>query len=192
MSITVKLDLKPLGNALLFMSEQQRQTSLRWALNKAMDGMFTTAKRGIGKEANIASGDIAKAMHKFPAAGGALSAEVRVTDRWYPGGYPQFRARQGGGGATFTPWKGHAEYVAHGFIATMKSGHRSVFVRMGKKRLPIEDVGWGPNPAREMVREDHGHTIPEEINKIAQLRFGTEFERQYDRIVSAAKAKFGL
>lgn len=189
-AIKIKLDLKPLGMALDFMSSQQRDFAMRDALNRAMDGMFTTAKRGIAKEANIAIGDISRAMHKNPAQGGGLSAEVRVTDRWYPGGYRQFGAKQGGSGTTFTPWKGHAEFVAHGFVATMKSGHRSVFVRVGKKRLPIGDVGWGPNPAREMVREDKPtHT---EVMNIAQVRFQARFEYQYDRIVLQAKAKFGL
>lgn len=197
-TIRVKLDLKPLGNALAFMGTETREFALRDALNRAMDGMFTTAKRDIAKEANITVGDISRALSKFPASGGGLSAEVRATDRWYPGGYKQFGARQGGSGTSFTPWKGHTEMVKGGFIATMKSGHTSVFVRIkpaqrrGKNRswLPIADVGWGPNPAREMVREDkptHLH-----IQRIAQERFELRFAYQYDRVVARAKAKFGL
>lgn len=191
-TLKIKLDLKPLGDAFTFMSTQQREFAMRDALNRTVDKMFTVAKRGIAKEANIAIGDIAKGMTKIGAAGGALSAEVKVTDRWYPGGYKQFAARQGGGGSTFTPWKGHAEYVNHGFIASMRSGHRSIFVRMGKKRLPIEDVGWGPNPAKEMVREDHGHVVPKEISDAARLVFATRFAYQYERVVAQAKAKYGL
>ncbi len=190
MTIRIKLDLKPLGNALVFMGTETRQAALRDALNRAMDGMFTTAKRGIAKHANIAIGDIARGMRKIPAGGGGLSAEVKVTDRWYPGGYKQFGARQGGAGSTFTPWKGHAEFVKHGFIATMKSGHRSVFVRLGKKRLPIEDVGWGPNPARELEREDMPTRA--EVHLVAQQRFQLRFEYQYNRVIDRAKAKFGL
>ena len=199
--IRVKLDLKPLGNALLYMSTAQREQAIRDALNRSMDKMFTTAKREINKEANITISDIARALKKHPASGGALSAEVVAKDRWYPGGYKPFGARQSmgrGGGTSFTPWKGHTEVVKGGFIATMKSGHTSVFVRIkpaqrrGKNRswLPIKDVGWGPNPAKEMVREDK--PTPHQIRMAAQAVFNDRFARSYERVVAQAKAKFGL
>ena len=36
------------------------------------------------------------------------------------------------------------------FIATMKNGHRGVFIRSGKKRLPIREL-FGPNPAHDIT-----------------------------------------
>lgn len=190
--IQIKLNLRPLGSALAYMSEETRNFALRDALNRSMDAMFTTGKRGIAREANITVGDIGRELHKFPAAGGGLQAEVRAIGKWRAASYTPFAARQNSTGAAFTPWKGHREQVDHGFIATMRSGHTSIFVRIGKKRLPIGDVGWGPNVAREMVREDHGHTVPKEMQERAQYVFAQRFAYQYERVVAQAKAKFGL
>ena len=192
MQIKIKLDLNPLGNAVLFLGTDVREFAMRDALNRAMDGMYTTAKTGIAATANIAVGDIAKTMTKFPAAGGGLSAEVRVVSTWFSASYARFGARRDGAGASFQPWKDKREMIAGGFVATMKSGHESIFKRTGKGRLPIADVGWGPNPARELAREDHGHRLPTEVSLAAQARFSARFAYQYERSVSKAKSKFGL
>lgn len=193
MTIRITLNLRPLGSALAYMGEETRNFAIRDALNRSMDAMFTTGKRAIGREANITVGDIGRALHKFPAAGGSMQAEVRAIGKWMAASYKPFAARQNSTGAAFTPWKGHREQVDHGFIATMKSGHQSIFVRInGNKHLKIGDVGWGPNVAREMVREDHGHTVPKEMQERAQAVFATRFAYQYERVVAKAKAQFGL
>lgn len=194
--IQVHIDLKPLSKALRYMSDKQRSFAISDALNRAMDGMFTTGKRAIPQQANVAQGDVARAMIKIPAKRGGLIAVVQATERWLPASYSRFRARQSGSGASFTPWKG-TQTIKGGFIATMPSGHTSIFkrgptTRRGRNRsaLPIHDVGWGPNIAVEMVRPDQ--PAAQAIRAVASERFMSRFASNFERITGEAKAKFGL
>lgn len=186
--LQVNVDLKPLRGALLMMSKEAGDFAIRDALTRTRDRVYTVAKREIAKTANIAISDIAKAMHKGPVS--TEGTYIMVKDRWYPGGYRQFRASQSGFGASFTPWKGSRQTIKSGFIAEMKSGHTSIFKRVGKSRLPIADVGWGPNPAREFVRPDS--QTPVVVQMEAARVFQSRFKYQYQRAVSKAKAAYGL
>ena len=47
----------------------------------------------------------------------------------------------------------------HAFIAQTKSGHKGVFIRTGKERLPIREL-YGPNPAHDVTNN------PEEFTKV--------------------------
>lgn len=192
--LRLRVTVRPstLPSAFRAMADEARTFAMRGALNKSMDKVFTLAKREISKEANIGVSAIASGMRKRPASGGSLVAKVTNTNRFFPGGWPQFAARQTSRGAAFTPWRDQREYVAGGFVATMRSGHKSIFKRVRKSRLPIADVGWGPNPAREMLREDHGYTIVPQMERVATETFSTEFPRLYAVMVAKIKARYGL
>lgn len=192
LQVRVKIRPDTLPKALRAMGDEAREFVMRGALNKSMDRVYTVAKREIAKRANIRVGEIAAGMRKRPASGGSLVARVTNTNRFFPGGYPQFTPRQTSRGASFSPWKDQREHVTGGFLATMKSGHHSIFKRVRKSRLPIADVGWGPNPAKEMVREDHGYVVVPEIHKVASATFNAEFTRLYGVMVAKIKGRYGL
>lgn len=52
-------------------------------------------------------------------------------------GYP---ARQTKKGVSVEVNRGKRTLIAHAFVATLKSGHKGVFVREGKARLPIREL----------------------------------------------------
>lgn len=184
------------------MSTGERDMVIGRSLNKTVDRMFTVGKRAIGQEANISQGDIGSRMRKVKTGTGGLQVSLIATSRWFAASYAQFNMSQSSTGAAFTPWRGHREKIAHGFIATLSSGHQSIFTRIGPKRMmtrgryagqmrqAIHDVGWGPNVAREMVRP--GKRPEMEIQSTAAITFNTEFARQYELLVMKAKAKYGL
>jgi hypothetical protein len=58
----------------------------------------------------------------------------------------EFRsARQAGAGVRVNVW-GRAQIIQGAFIATMPTGHRGVYRRKGRSRLPIKEL-WGPTIA---------------------------------------------
>lgn len=191
-TVRIETNLEQVAKALSFIGSGVREKVLRISLNTAMDRGFTVAKREIGKQANITLKDIAAGMQKIPASAGNLSAAIVNRNHWQPASYRLFKARQDARGSAFTPWVGHREAIAHGFIRRMGTGHESIFKRVGKARFPIADVGWGPNPAPEMVREDHDARVPTAIGVVVQATLTTELPRQFDRLVGEAKGKFGV
>ena len=47
------------------------------------------------------------------------------------------RAKQTAQGVSYRGEGGQRKFIPHAFVATLKSGHRGVFKRVGKSRLPI-------------------------------------------------------
>ncbi len=47
------------------------------------------------------------------------------------------RAKQTTQGVSYRGENSQRQFIPHAFIATLKSGHRGVFKRLGKSRLPI-------------------------------------------------------
>ena len=196
--IEIEIDLRPLERALRDIHKAARDRVIQRSLNRAMDGMYIEAKRGVPKQTRILQKDATAALRKIPASKGQLEARVVAKDRWKSASYKSFAMKQGATGSAFTPWKGR-QFVQGGFIARMSSGHVSIFVRQktntwrrgpNRSQGPIHDVGWGPNVAREMVRQDQptAHKITSE----ARVRFETQFLHQLDREIKRAKSRQGL
>jgi hypothetical protein len=61
----------------------------------------------------------------------------------------EFNPRAVAGGVSAGPW-GKRRVFPRAFISASKGGH--VFVRTGKKRLPVRKI-WGPSVAKEMVKD---------------------------------------
>ncbi|RWE59812.1 MAG: hypothetical protein E5V22_11085 [Mesorhizobium sp.] len=101
-----------------------------------------------------------------------LTATVRGSGR--PIALIKFAARQTKAGVTANAW-GHRKLYKGTFIATMKSGHRGVFVRETKKRVPIKEL-WGAGVTQVMSQAvTMGHIQAEAedklmINVVRQLK----------------------
>ena len=186
--ITVKIDLRPLVKALLFIGDQQRRAILRDALDRSASAMRQEAIRGIAEATNIASADVRRVLSVKPSFGGMV-AGVKAQSGWLAASYVGFGLARQSSGISFAGWKGTAVLARHGFIASMSSGHVGAFIRKGKGRFPLHQL-FGPNPAKEMVREDQ--PTAEKVMLVARETFDKRWLVQTDRSVKQAKSRFGL
>jgi hypothetical protein len=195
--VEVKIDLRPLHGAMKMVSYDAREWAIKEALGRAANTMRVTANRTIGKQANVFQKDVTARTANMPVVG--LQSGVRAKSTWFPASYKKFGATQTASGAGFTPWQ-QRQFTKHAFIATMKSGHQSIFIRVksaskrrvgpNRSQLPIADIGWGPNIATEMVRQDQ--PAGKAIMIAGQAMFHKRAASNLDRLFKNAKSKFGL
>lgn len=141
--LTVSLESTELRSALAALPGR-----LLGAVSRAINGTLTAANdvmvARISGEVGLPPLIVQKALKVYRATpdhlSGQLSARTREASKRIP--ILQLRAKQVGrgptvpGGVTFQ-LAGQAGTLPHSFIATMPSGHRGVFTRRGRKRLPI-------------------------------------------------------
>ncbi|WP_319533404.1 hypothetical protein [uncultured Cohaesibacter sp.] len=77
--------------------------------------------------------------------GGGASSEAVMSSGWFRLA-DHGLGRKGGGGIT-----NKLGYFRGAFKASMGSGHRGIFTRIGSARFPIREL-WGLNPMREIER----------------------------------------
>jgi hypothetical protein len=120
--------------------------AILWAARRAGSDAIrkarTAAKAKIKKRKRMKQRRVQSGLPlTFPAATsklGDLIWRMGVSGETVPlGEYP---SRQTKSGVKLEVNVGEPERLKHAFIATLKSGHRSVFQRSGKKRLPIEEL----------------------------------------------------
>lgn len=107
------------------------------ALNKTAAQVKTQASRMIRERYNIKASDVNKTLTISRATQYRLQAALRSRGGRIP--LIAFGARQVRQGTSVAVVRGQRKVVRHAFIATMRSGHRGVFMRKGKARLPIEE-----------------------------------------------------
>jgi len=87
-----------------------------------------------------------------------------------------FNAKQDRQGIYVNVSKSKTIHIPHAFIPTMESGHKEVFVRMGKKRLPIEE--WAGPSIPELAGS---RMIFEEIQKKYQQTIHDLFMEEMEK-----------
>lgn len=138
------------------------QKVLARAINRTVQRAKTRAIRGLAKGANVKQKWIRRAVRTYRASWEHLQGRVQIRSRRIP--LIEFGARQTARGVTVR-LPGWAEQIfagkaagpgavagrrgrsllEHAFIALMPRGHRGVFMRQTKKRLPIVEL-FGPTP----------------------------------------------
>lgn len=119
------------------------------ALNSTATTVRAEAARRVGKGYNIKVGAAKSQMNITRANRGRVRAVITVSGRPIP--LAQFDARPTGphsggvgGRQVSVKVKGQRKQLRNAFIATMKTGHRGIFVRAttgkGGKRLPIREL----------------------------------------------------
>jgi hypothetical protein len=132
----VVLELQRLG-------EEFTEKACARALNRTATTVRAEAARRIGQVYNIKSSAAKDHMVIFRAHRKRLVAAIVARGRPIP--ILQFDARQTRAGVTVRIKRGARKRIPEGFIATMRSGHRGVFIRQragGERagRLPIEEI----------------------------------------------------
>lgn len=117
------------------------------AMNRALTSGRTLMVQRIAADTGLKSGDIKKAFVQGTATAENLEARIGVGLKRIP--LISFNARgrepsRGKGRGVSYRMKGGSGRIETAFISTMKSGHRGVFVRSGKARLPIREL-FGPS-----------------------------------------------
>jgi hypothetical protein len=117
------------------------------AMNRALTSGRTLMVQRIAADTGLRSGDIKKAMALRNASAQSLEARLAIGLKRIP--LISFNARgqepsRGKGRGVSYRLKGGSGRIGNAFISTMRSGHRGVFVRAGKTRLPIREL-FGPS-----------------------------------------------
>jgi len=108
------------------------------ALNRGINSGRTFMQREIARDTGLRVGDARAAIVMREATIAHPEAKLTASLRRIP--LIDFRAtatRRGGVRARLTGGAGH---YPHAFIATMRSGHRGVFQRVDRARLPIREL----------------------------------------------------
>jgi hypothetical protein len=122
----------------------------------------------------IASADLKQSFSIVPATEGHLEATLACRGR--PLKLIAFNPRQDQEGVA-AQIAGHTEEYRHAFITTVpRTGHRGVFHRKGRQRLPIAEV-YGPSIPGMMARRDVLPPVTEELRD----RLAQNLLRQADR-----------
>lgn len=131
----IKTEIKNMNNAV-------KKATTSASTKTAAQGL-TFAKRTIREDYNIKAADLGKVMKKTKAYKGR-HASIIATGRGIA--LSKFRARQLKKGVSVSVKKGTRKLLPGRFIATMKSGHKGVYTRKSKTRLPIKEL-YGPGAA---------------------------------------------
>lgn len=148
-------------------------------INKTMRKARVAASKEIRKIYNIKAKDIKKALVITRANRNKMYADHIVTGRRLLLSY--FAPRQTKKGVTIRIKKSSGRKVVKGaFEATMKTGHKGVFKRKGKSRLPIRELTTLDLPTMYDIRAEDtfDKTVSREINKI----FDHEFDFRLSKI----------
>jgi len=139
---------------------------------------FTHAKRIASKDMGLKQKDVAEQMKLVPPNARTFSSSVEASTKRIP--LIKFSARgpepsRGKGrGVTYRVGRGRQRHSS-AFI-TKVGGHRGVFERKGRRRLPIQEH-FGPSVGRVVAENDR------EIAAKGEADFVKEFDRLIDRII---------
>lgn len=121
------------------------KTATLRAINDTARRAHTESVREVAKRMGVVQKRVRKDLTLSRATRARLVAVITAKGRPLP--LIGFRARQLRRGVKARAW-GQQRLYPHTFIATMPSGHRGVFVRVGRGRLPIREL-WGPAVPKE-------------------------------------------
>lgn len=154
------------------------------AINRAVDMSATDMKRRVGAQIAIKKGEIAKGISKKKATYANLTGSIGA--KYFRPGLIAFSARQTKHGVSYRISRtAGRKKIEHGFIATMPSGHRGVFVRGQPSRLPIKEAR-GPS-IWKVITDTAGllkactDAAGDRLGKLINDQIGVEFRRWQNR-----------
>lgn len=162
------------------MPDRLRKATVR-SLNRAIVSGQAVVARAVATDMGLKVGVVKASFTLSNATDTQPEASVRATDfKRVP--LIQFNVKDSGsrltkalgGGVSYTVGNVRKS-IPNAFIAVMKSGHRGVFVRINKKRLPIREL-YGPSIGKVFYKfEDAGQERADEA-------FLANFEHELGRL----------
>lgn len=157
--IALKVDLKGITALRGRNIERAMVKALRKAGATALRDMRAEAAKLVRTRKAMKAGTVRKALKMVNAKGSnidRLSWTLLVSGKPVPlSAYP---VRQTKKGVSAQINKGARKLIKGAFIATMASGHKGVFLRKGKKRLPIREL-FSSNVAESLSGEGEAEAI---------------------------------
>ncbi len=112
---------------------------MRRAINRTVDMAATDLKRRTAEQIKLPKGEVARGIGKRKASYSNLSGAVNAVP--HRPALTKFKGtRQLKRGVKYRIGTEGFKTILHGFIATMESGHRGVFLRKDIERLPIKEL----------------------------------------------------
>lgn len=157
------------------------------AMSAAVNRSLTTGRTLISKSvrdvATIKAGDVKDAMKIKRASVANPKGSIRIDHK--PISLSKFTISQKKPGVSARVWKGSGRTLyKHAFIATMRSGHKGVFRRVGRNRLPIKEI-YGPTPEGLLRKRP---ALLESIKAAIGDAFRKNLESQVNRLLKRKKA----
>jgi hypothetical protein len=178
MQVTVRGDFREVHAFTARLGERKLRRVLALGVNDTGRQTLGFAARKVAKAGGIKSGTARKQFWLQRATPATLEANVRASGRAIP--LIEFQARQTARGVTANAWGSRKVYPGT-FIATMKTGYRGVFSRVGKDRFPI-DHKWGPSVPSLMAQD----AVRDAVEAHATTQLQTNIGRQLDRALFRA------
>lgn len=151
--------------------------TVRAAGSEAIRGAKTDSSRSIREKKKIRLRRVRKGLPIIFPASTRKDARRFVWKLKYSGEpvpLAEYAPRQTAKGTTIEVNPGQRKLVRHAFIATMASGHKGVFIRTEKSRLPIKEL-FSTNIAEYFS----ARSVITPIEEQAKTRFGAAFGRLY-------------
>ena len=154
----IVIDTKVAGGLWMRRSKAKIAAAARKAGSTALRDMRAEATKRIRKRKKLKAREIRKALILRRAKGSNIESmewAVDVTGKRVPlSAYPH---RQTKAGVSVQVNQGKRSVIRSAFVATMRSGHRGIFIRRGSARLPIvERFGSRPSDALRHAGEAEG------------------------------------
>lgn len=142
------------------------------ALNRTATELRTRVVRMLNERTGYQQKLIRERFVLTRATRGTLTARLRITGKAIP--LIKLPSKQTPAGVVVMTGKGSLHFPS-GFIATMPSGHRGVYMRKRRQRLPIKEM-YGPSLQREFA------ALFSELRPIAIELFHKNFQHEMSRL----------
>ena len=175
-------DFSRLSTKLAHIPAEIKAKAFSRALRRVRNMAKTQVVRRAAKDSGLRYSDVNKITRAFNT--GSDTARIVMRAGWIPL-YKLGAARQTGRGVSVRKWGAHKG----AFIATMRTGHTGVFVRVSGTRMEKKNKEqirelWGPNPVSNVLRDDEKYLRV--LSKVMQENFVPRVEHEINRILSRA------
>ena len=137
--VSVRGDMSNIINSLARLQRDVVDKAVPRALNKVADQVKTAAARSMRDAGyKLPIGIIKKGLSTYKASQGSLTAKVIASGRPIP--LISYGARQTDSGVSVDVLNGR-KMIPGAFIATMPSGHKGVYIRMGAMHKRVQKAG---------------------------------------------------
>lgn len=175
MDVSVTGNVKDVINSLNSLERHTIPKAVVRSLNRTASSVHTQSNRRIAKLMGTQVGTVKRRVAVIKATTSRWIASLKATGR--PFRLVHFKARQTKQGVTAAAW-GKRKVYKHTFLATVKAGDagvQGVFVRQGKKRLPIKQL-WGPSVPGTFRQPE----VQELMRDVTNTQFDKELRRNLD------------
>lgn len=133
-------------------TSKQIQIAARRAINKTTRWLRSAIARKVAKENKLGVGLIRKSIHLEKASGKKFSSELRLDRRArVVSAFKLGRSKQTKKGVRV-----RGRFYDDAFIGTMpKTGHKGIFRRKGKERLPLQEMYFVIAPAVQAAMDEY-------------------------------------